>query len=58
MLLLLMLLILKADVNRVFVGCNLLWLMLKESGKTYKIESLISEYQKNKSISDADAKGS
>lgn len=46
----------QADVNRAVRRLQSALADVEESGKTYKIESLISEYQKNKSISDADAK--
>ena len=45
----------QADVNRATRRLQSALADVEESGKTYKIESLISEYQKNKSISDADA---
>lgn len=45
----------QADVNRQVRRLQSALADIEESGKTYKIESLISEYEKNKSISDADA---
>lgn len=46
----------QADVNRATRRLQSALADIEESGRTYKIESLISEYQKDKSISDADAK--
>lgn len=45
----------QADVNRQVRRLQSALADIEESGKTYKIESLISEYEKNKFISDADA---